>query len=39
MNEPVKVSFKGEFYKSLEKSTVGENVSDSRAKSLVDRRI
>jgi hypothetical protein len=35
--EPVKVSFKGEFYKSMERSRA-ENISESRAKSLVDKR-
>lgn len=36
-NEPVKVSFKSHFYRSMEKSRTAD-LSESRAKSLLDRR-
>ncbi len=37
-DEPVKVSFKGNFYKSLEKSRMDEITSDSRFRTLLDKK-
>lgn len=37
-NEPVKVSFKGSFHHSLEKSRIDELTGNSRFKTLCDKR-